>query len=64
MKVVWEIVKKETGKYSTEEETLLVYINDNIMKNYKLTANPWSAYFLTTAETVNNVANIGDTSLM
>lgn len=37
-KSIWQIVKKETYNYSTEE-TSSVNINDNIMKNPKLTAN-------------------------
>jgi hypothetical protein len=32
-------VKKETGKYSKEEEKLPVNINDNAIKNPKVTAN-------------------------
>lgn len=32
VKVIWKIVKKETDKQSTEEETLSVYIKDNNKK--------------------------------
>jgi hypothetical protein len=57
-------VKKETDKYSTEEETLSVYINDNTIKSPKLTAESWNAYFITIKETMNKDANDGIASLI
>jgi hypothetical protein len=41
LKAVWKIVKKETGKYSTEV-TPSIKINDNAIQNPKLLANSFS----------------------
>jgi hypothetical protein len=41
-----------TSQYSTEEETLPVNINGNIINQVK--ANSWNTYFLTVIETMNN----------
>jgi hypothetical protein len=32
LKAIWKIVKKETGKYSSEEVTPSIKINDNVKK--------------------------------
>jgi hypothetical protein len=53
VKAVWKIVKKETGKYSTEV-TPSIKINDNAIQNPKLLANSFNTYFLTIIETMNN----------
>jgi hypothetical protein len=50
-------VKKGIGKYSTDEETLSLNINDNTIKIPKLTENYCNAYFLTVINTMNNAAN-------
>jgi hypothetical protein len=42
VKAVWKIVKKETGRYSTEEATPSIKINDNAIQNPKLLANSFS----------------------
>jgi hypothetical protein len=54
VKTVWKIVKKETGKYSTEEMTQSIKINDNATQNPKLLANTFNIYFLTIIERMNN----------
>jgi hypothetical protein len=54
VKTVWKIVKKETGKYSTEEVTRSIKINDNAIKNPKPLANSFNTYFLTIIERINN----------
>jgi hypothetical protein len=54
VKAVWKIVKKETGKYFTEEVTPSVKINGNAIQNPKLLANSFNAYFLTITERMNN----------
>jgi hypothetical protein len=53
-KAVWKIVKKETGKHSTEEVTPSIKINDNAIQNPKLLANTFNIYFLTIIERMNN----------
>jgi hypothetical protein len=42
VKAVWKIVKKERGKYSTEEVTPSIKINENVIKSPKLMANSFS----------------------
>jgi superoxide dismutase len=54
VKAVWKIVKKETGKYSTEEVTPSIKINDNAIQNPKLFANSFNTDFLTIIERMNN----------
>jgi hypothetical protein len=54
VKAVWKIVKKETGKYSTEDVTPSIKINDNAIKNPKVLANSFNTYFLTIIERMNN----------
>jgi hypothetical protein len=54
VKAVWKTVKKETGKYSTEEVTPSIKINDNAIQNPKLVTNTFNSYFLTTIERLNN----------
>jgi hypothetical protein len=54
VKAVWKIVKKETGKYSTEEVTPSIKINDNAIQNPKLLADTFNTYFLIIIERMNN----------
>jgi hypothetical protein len=54
VKAVWIIVKKDTGKYSTEEVTPSIKINGNVIKNPKLVADSFNTYFLTIVERMNN----------
>jgi hypothetical protein len=54
VQTVQKIVKKETGKYSTKEVTQSIQINDNTIKNSKLSANSFNIYFLTITERTNN----------
>jgi hypothetical protein len=54
VKAVWKIVKKETGKYSTEEVTPPIKIDDDAIQNPKPLANTFSTYFLTIIERMNN----------
>jgi hypothetical protein len=54
VKAVWKIVKKETGKYFTEEVTLSIKINDNAIQNLKLVANSFNTYVLTIIERKDN----------
>jgi hypothetical protein len=49
VKVVWKTVK-----YSTEEVTLSIKINDNAIQNPELLANSFNTYFLTIIERMNN----------
>jgi hypothetical protein len=51
VKAVWQIVKKEAGKFSTEEVTPSIKINENVIKSPKLIAN---SYPLTIIERMNN----------
>jgi hypothetical protein len=47
VKAVWKTVKKETRKYSRQEMTPSIKINDNVIKNPKLIANSFNTYSLT-----------------
>jgi hypothetical protein len=53
VKAVWKTAEKETGKFSTEEVTSLMKIN-NIIKNPKLTEHSFNTYSLTVTERINN----------
>lgn len=44
LRVVWKIVRKETGKYFSEEEKPSVIVNDFVMKTYKLIAYCFSPF--------------------
>jgi hypothetical protein len=48
------LVKKETGKGSTEDVTLSIMTNDNVIKNPKLLAHSFNTDFLTIIEKMNN----------
>jgi hypothetical protein len=54
VKAVWKIVKKERGKYYTEEVTQSIKKNDNAIKNPKLLPNSFNTYFLTIIERMHN----------
>jgi hypothetical protein len=48
-KAIWKIVQKETRKYSSEEMTPSIKINDDVQKLLN-SANSSSTYFLTVTE--------------
>jgi hypothetical protein len=54
VKVVWKILKKETGKVSKEDVTPAIKINYNVIKNPKIIAHSFNTYFLTIVERMNN----------
>jgi hypothetical protein len=45
VKTVWKIVKKETGKQSTDIEIPPIKINDNIVDDPKHIANSFNTYY-------------------
>jgi hypothetical protein len=45
VKVVWKIVKKKRGKYTTEEVTPSIKIKENVIKSPKLMANSFSTSY-------------------
>jgi hypothetical protein len=62
VKTVWKIVKKETGKQSTDIEIPPIMINYNIVYDPKHIANSFNTYFLMTVERMNSSDTITSTT--
>jgi capsular polysaccharide biosynthesis protein len=54
VKTVWKIVKKETGKQSTDTAIQPIKVNDNIVHDSKHIANSFNNYFSMTVKRMNS----------
>jgi len=53
-KTVWNIIKLETGKKITNEDTHVLNIEGNITSKHQVIADAFNNYFLSAAEKINN----------